>query len=405
MRIEHVVSKLSFAIEGARICCASDEVVHFVLPHIFSLHCIMFPAFVASFIEDHYMLSSVGLRPLRHTARLYHGLLATRAALSKFLQRYENNVGTEPFQMLCSLHREYHAAQLQQLFLREVFAIPMQNPKRCICVAGSFGAFVSTLSTQHPALWRPSKACFAKETRMELETLTDSKFHDYKMAADAQLKYMEARIFKTSHRDFKALAAHLQRTDTGVFTTLLKHASDNRTPGFLESFIEHGRAETPATKAMTSGKIAIPAMARLIQHCVTHPDADTGIPAITDIVCKLRGATAIANAKLFDLSLTATDYMTVAINARGKTGQVGQWPKLILKYIQSKPGYYVCAKTGKDLFLPMGYAPEKESLWTPAQSGTNNHWIDPAFGDDFDREAPFIIMFSGPDNPWDLFNE
>ena len=59
------------------------------------------------------------------------------------------------FQTLRSLHREYHAAQLQRLFLREVLAIPIQNPERCICVAGSFGAFVSTLSTQHPAPWRP----------------------------------------------------------------------------------------------------------------------------------------------------------------------------------------------------------------------------------------------------------
>ena len=37
----------------------------------------------------------------------------------------------------------------------------------------------------------------------------------------------------------------------------------------------------------------------------------------------------------------------------------------------------------------MGYAPEKESLWTPAKSGTSTDWIDP----DFDRSTPFILMY------------
>ena len=51
----------------------------------------------------------------------------------------------------------------------------------------------------------------------------------------------------------------------------------------------------------------------------------------------------------------------------------------------------------------MGYAPEKESLWTPATSGSDgsnkvtNYWIDPAFGKDYDRTGPYILMYSPGD--------
>ena len=223
MRIEHVVSKLSFAIEGARIFHASDEVVHFVLPHIFSLHCIMFPAFVASFIEDHYMLSSVGLRPLRHAARLYHGLFATRAALSRFLQRYENNMDTAPFQTLRSLHREYHAARLQQLFLREVLAILMQIPKRCICVAGRFCAFVSTLSTQHPAPGVPMTSIYSvqKQTAIYANPLLSST---YKASLDIMYVLRLERIFFylwATRQKKRACGRQLNQGRTTIGSTLL----------------------------------------------------------------------------------------------------------------------------------------------------------------------------------------
>ena len=70
---------------------------------------------------------------------------------------------------------------------------------------------------------------------------------------------------------------------------------------------------------------------------------------------------------------------------------------MILKYIHAKSGEYICSKTGEILPLPLGYAPEKDSLWTPATTGSGNakknYWIDPAMGEDFNRTAPFLLMY------------
>ena len=52
---------------------------------------------------------------------------------------------------------------------------------------------------------------------------------------------------------------------------------------------------------------------------------------------------------------------------------------------------WLCARTGVSKHLHMGYALEKESLWTQAKVAGDIHWIDPAFGKDFDERAPFIL--------------
>ena len=89
--------------------------------------------------------------------------------------------------------------------------------------------------------------------------------------------------------------------------------------------------------------------------------------------------------------------MSVVFSAPGKDGAMNGGPKLILKYIVAQSGDYICALSGQRKHLPWGYAPAKESLWTPAKSGKSNHWIDPAFGEDLNREAPFILCYDPGD--------
>lgn len=41
----------------------------------------------------------------------------------------------------------------------------------------------------------------------------------------------------------------------------------------------------------------------------------------------------------------------------------------------------------------MGYAPGREALWTPAKTKrSTSHWMDPAFGQELDKTAPFALM-------------
>ena len=55
--------------------------------------------------------------------------------------------------------------------------------------------------------------------------------------------------------------------------------------------------------------------------------------------------------------------MTVVINARGPPGEEENGPKVLLKYIQAKPGDYVCVMTGEVKHLPYGYAIAKSWLF------------------------------------------
>ena len=42
---------------------------------------------------------------------------------------------------------------------------------------------------------------------------------------------------------------------------------------------------------------------------------------------------------------------------------------------------------------------QRRNLWgTPAKSGGKNHWIDPAYGEDLDRAAPFLLAYDPGDD-------
>ena len=130
-------------------------------------------------------------------------------------------------------------------------------------------------------------------------------------------------------------------------------------------------------------------MAKFVRFCTQRPQLNAGIPAITEIVSGSR--------KRLNLVLTATDYLSVVFSAPGRDGKLDTSPRVILKYIVAQSRSYKCAKTDRMKHLPKGYAPEKESLWTPAKSAGRNHWIDPAFGEDLDRAAQFLLAYDPGD--------
>ena len=143
------------------------------------------------------------------------------------------------------------------------------------------------------------------------------------------MKHMECGLIKTTSKDIKSIAAHLVKQNKKLFkdaTHLLKRADAGRTPGFLEKMLamkeerDQSRREKegePARDPKTSLKMSVLVVSRLLGHCLRNPDADPGIPAISDIVWKLRAVKELGSTKLFDLELTATDYMSIVINARG----------------------------------------------------------------------------------------
>ena len=58
------------------------------------------------------------------------------------------------------------------------------------------------------------------------------------------------------------------------------------------------------------------------------------VPCPVEHACLIQDlAKEMGDSRLFDLALTATDYMSVVISARGKDGKPGAGPKVILKYI------------------------------------------------------------------------
>ena len=67
------------------------------------------------------------------------------------------------------------------------------------------------------------------------------------------------------------------------------------------------------------------------------------------------------------------DYMSVVINAAGRDGRVGHGPKVILKYIQAKPGDYVCAKSGKKPFFVCAIEQCIKKQWMSSPDAVLSH--------------------------------
>jgi hypothetical protein len=117
------------------------------------------------------------------------------------------------------------------------------------------------------------------------------------MAADAWMKQAVSGVVKTANKDLKSIAAHMVKQNKKVFVKGLDHilsqASSDRIPGFLEDVMktERVRAEQRHNKGGTTGspstKVSVPIVSRMIARCLRHPNADLGIPAITEIVEKL----------------------------------------------------------------------------------------------------------------------
>ena len=64
--------------------------------------------------------------------------------------------------------------------------------------------------------------------------MSRAKLHEYCIATDAEMIWMETDIVKTLQKDWKAAAAHLVKSSNKLFGNPLKHASDDRTLDLLE---------------------------------------------------------------------------------------------------------------------------------------------------------------------------
>jgi len=167
-----------------------------------------------------------------------------------------------------------------------------------ICLRDLKGLLNNTVGarcvTEGMVIERLCKGCFCDI--IGSAEMSESKFHDYCMAADAEMIRMETGLVKTTHKDYKAAAAYLVKSSGKLFNNPFKHASDDRTAGLLEQLSETGRldgsvgcdeAEGSADQKNKKTKFTVPMVSKLLHFCVQHPEAKTGIPAVTDLVQKL----------------------------------------------------------------------------------------------------------------------
>lgn len=260
--------------------------------------------------------------------------------------------------------------------------------------------------------FRCCKECFER-TQCFGKTLSKSMFHKYMCAAEASWAHMmtgQCNIGAPQYRDVAYSYVMEHKKDMRDVTNLLQLTDGSQSPNLIEAVLEDNKkreekrkeeraAEAPEAKKRKSksNESSVPVVARLIKLCVEHPDLKCGLPGLTEMIEKLRQCRQQNQLNLFNLAITSTDYMTVLISAPGKHGAPGRGPKVLLKYMQASAGHYTDARSGREVFCPMGYCPEHEALWTPCKAGGKNYWIDPAFGQALDREAPYLLMFCSGD--------
>ena len=151
------------------------------------------------------------------------------------------------------------------------------------------------------------------------------------------------------------------------------------------------------------GYMDVPVLARYIRYLVSHPEKECAIPPLSDTIANLRGLAHQNELALMDIALASTDWMSLVFCSRNGAGKVTKGPRMYLKYIQSLPGTAELAD-GTMRHLPLGYAPQNERTWIPVTAGKQNFWIDPATGQQFNHDAPYIVMWDGGDDTsWEIF--
>ena len=79
-------------------------------------------------------------------------------------------------------------------------------------------------------------------------------------------------------------------------------------------------------------KVSISVVSNILKYCVMNPNAETGVPAISEMVEKLRRVSADGADRLFRVALTATDFMSVVISAPCKDGKQGPKVSFLIIY-------------------------------------------------------------------------
>ena len=258
--------------------------------------------------------------------------------------------------------------------------------------------------TQGCTVFRSCKKCFER-AHFNGEELTRAKFHKYICCADASWNQMATGQYKIGGPQYKDAAYYYvkeHKKEMKDLTNLPRIADGSQTPGLLEGILA-GKGEEGEDKASEGPKAKkskprsldgnVPVIARLIKVCVENPRLNCGLPALTELIVKLRKCRDRNAEHFFNLALTATDYMTVLISSPGKDGTPGAGPKVLLKYLQGCGGYYTDAASGDEVYCEQGYCPQHEALWTPCRAGKTNYWIDPAFGKPLERTAPYLLMY------------
>ena len=160
--------------------------------------------------------------------------------------------------------------------------------------------------TEGCSMERLCQNCFGQVLGKDPGELSDSEFHRYVVAADANMKYAEIGLVKMSSQDYKSLATHAFTRNKKELSNLLVSANPETVHLFAAELMKDPEYDPDS---VVKQKITIPVIAKFLKFCTMHPELDPGVPCITDLVSKLRGVSAIANDTLLNLCLTATDYM------------------------------------------------------------------------------------------------
>ena len=269
-----------------------------------------------------------------------------------------------------------------------------------MCFAPLFERYLHDDIPYHRILLQQSDAGIDEEAfARELGTAMCMHFNGFRKINNKMYDKAAMHVymgFKKKGKEFKELQDHVTGDATEDWIQMFVKDFDDKLSidgdGEQKSKnTEKDKTEKNKKKKKKKDPLNVNFLHKLVKWCVENPEIKTGIPALSDVVEKLRGVADQRESQLLDIVLTACDFMSAVFSAPDEPGKPG--PKLILKYIQAKSGEYIDHVTGESVHLPQGYAPQSESFWTPATSSKKNHWIDPAFGKDYCGKAPFILMY------------
>ena len=247
------------------------------------------------------------------------------------------------------------------------------------------------------------QACY--QHVIEQDHMTEAKFHKCRLAATAAIARQQDGITRVTKDDYQTLGRKVYNCGRDEFKSPLDHASEDRTPGLLEYFMNHGKGpadgnpgEEPTDgnqeelRLRKKGAITTPIVVKMLKYMLQHPEQEMGLPSLATAVTLLRGKVEKVKSNLMNLALTSTDYLSLVLCAAGPDNTLDTGPKIVLKYIQARSGHYD-DPIGEQKYLPMGYMPDKDRFWTPMTAGKHNFWADPAMGLDIDRARPYVLIF------------